>query len=95
MGKEGISRVDVICPGFVADCLETLEEIAQEARDDFITAGGKEFHYIPALNENDQWIKALADLVERHLAGWNSKAPIDQHAMEISAAQAIKLGARS
>jgi ferrochelatase len=95
MGKEGISRVDVICPGFVADCLETLEEIAQEARDDFITAGGKEFHYIPALNENGQWIKALADLVERHLAGWNSKAPIDQHAMEISAAQAIKLGARS
>lgn len=95
MGAEGIRRVDVICPGFVADCLETLEEIAQEARDDFLAAGGKEFHYIPALNEDDAWIKALADLVERHLAGWPTKTGTDPKAMEICASQAIKLGARS
>lgn len=95
MGAEGIRRVDVICPGFVADCLETLEEIAQEARDDFLAAGGKEFHYIPALNEDDAWIKALADLVERHLAGWPTKTSTDPKAMETCASQAIKLGARS
>lgn len=95
MGQEGIQRVDVICPGFVADCLETLEEIAQEAREDFIAAGGKTFHYIPALNEDDHWIKALADLTERHLGEWNSKTPIDNQALEITARQAIKVGARA
>ncbi|MCL2635698.1 MAG: ferrochelatase [Betaproteobacteria bacterium] len=69
-GRQGIRRVDVLCPGFVADCLETLEEIAQEGRADFLAAGGKEYHYIPALNENDDWLRALTDLVESHLAGW-------------------------
>jgi len=95
MGAEGIRRVDVICPGFVADCLETLEEIAQEARDDFLAAGGKEFHYIPALNEDDAWIEALTGLVERHLAGWPSKAPVDPKALEASAQAARKFGART
>lgn len=66
----GIARVDVICPGFAADCLETLEEIALEGRDDFLAAGGKSYHYIPALNEDPAWIEALAKLAERHLAGW-------------------------
>ena len=66
----GIARVDVICPGFAADCLETLEEIALEGRDDFLAAGGKSYHYIPALNEDPAWIEALAQLAERHLAGW-------------------------
>ena len=94
-GKQGIRRVDIMCPGFVADCLETLEEIAQEGRDDFLKAGGKEFHYIPALNEDDAWIKALADLTEQHLAGWETRAAIDPQALEISARQAIKFGARS
>jgi protoporphyrin/coproporphyrin ferrochelatase len=69
-GKEKIERVDVICPGFVGDCLETLEEIAIEGKAGFLAAGGREFHYIPALNEGDEWIAALAGLVERHLAGW-------------------------
>jgi len=94
-GAQGIRRVDIICPGFVADCLETLEEIAQEGRDDFLKAGGKEYHYIPALNEDDAWIKALADIAEQHLAGWETKAAIDPHALETSARQAIKFGARS
>ena len=93
MGSEGIRRVDVICPGFVADCLETLEEIAMEGRQDFITAGGKEYHYIPALNEDDAWIEALANVVESHLAGWSTKTPLDPHALEISAKQAFKFGA--
>jgi ferrochelatase len=94
-GQKGIRRVDVICPGFVADCLETLEEIAQEGRDDFIAAGGKEYHYIPALNEDNAWIKALANLVERHLSGWPTKTPIAPHELEVSARQAIKFGART
>lgn len=68
--REGIERVDVICPGFAADCLETLEEIALEGRADFLAAGGKSYHYIPALNDDPAWIEALADLTERQLAGW-------------------------
>ena len=62
--RQGRSIVDVICPGFVADCLETLEEIALENRHAFLNAGGKEFHYIPCLNENPGWIEALADLAD-------------------------------
>jgi len=92
-GKQGVRRVDVICPGFVADCLETLEEIAQEGRHDFIAAGGKEYHYIPALNEDDAWIKALADLVEKHLGGWPSTAAIDSPTQELITHRASRLGA--
>ena len=95
LGAQGQERVDVICPGFVADCLETLEEIAQEGRDDFIAAGGKTYHYIPALNEDDAWIKALADLVERHLSGWATRETFDPHALEASARNAFKFGART
>jgi ferrochelatase len=94
-GAQGIRRVDVICPGFTADCLETLEEIAQEGRDDFLKAGGKEYHYIPALNEDDAWIAALADLAEQHLAGWETKAAADPQTLETTASQAMKFGART
>jgi ferrochelatase len=69
-GSEGAARVDVICPGFVSDCLETLEEIAMEGRDTFMRAGGRTFHYIPCLNGRADWIDALATLAQRHLAGW-------------------------
>ncbi|HEX6733496.1 MAG TPA: ferrochelatase [Azonexus sp.] len=93
-GRQGIRRVDVICPGFVADCLETLEEIAQEGRDDFLAAGGKEYHYIPALNENNDWIAALTDLVESQLVGWPTTAP-DPQALERTARAAAQLGART
>ncbi|HEX2543460.1 MAG TPA: ferrochelatase, partial [Ramlibacter sp.] len=59
LARAGKARVDVVCPGFTSDCLETLEEIAQEARDAFKAAGGKEFHYIPCLNDETEWINAL------------------------------------
>ena len=95
LGKEGTERVDIICPGFAADCLETLEEIAMEGKDDFMTAGGKAYHYIPALNEDEAWIKALTDLVERHLSGWPTKQAEDPHALEATARNAIRLGAHS
>ena len=70
LGKAGTRRVDVICPGFMADCLETLEEIAMECKAAFIAAGGQSFHYIPCLNERPEAIAALADLVQQHLSGW-------------------------
>lgn len=70
LGKAGMNRVDVICPGFAADCLETLEEINQQNRQLFLAAGGKEFHYIPALNDNIEHIQAMLELVKQHSQGW-------------------------
>ena len=70
LGRQGLRRVDVICPGFVADCLETLEEIGIEGREIFLSAGGKEFHSLPCLNESDAWIRALATIARENLAGW-------------------------
>ncbi|MHB1677977.1 MAG: ferrochelatase [Sulfuriferula sp.] len=70
LGRAKTRRVDVICPGFTADCLETLEEIAMEVKTDFIKAGGGEFHYIPALNEGNLWIDALGKIALDHLQGW-------------------------
>lgn len=63
LGKAGTHRVDVMCPGFAADCLETLEEIDKQNRQLFLNAGGKEFHYIPALNDSAEHIQALADII--------------------------------
>ena len=70
LGNENTRRVDVVCPGFVSDCLETLEEIAMEGRAIFIQSGGQEFHYIPCLNEREDWICALVDIILNHLQGW-------------------------
>ena len=62
--------MDVVCPGFTADCLETLEEIALEGKEDFQHAGGGEYHYIPCLNDQTEWISALTNLVLENLHGW-------------------------
>jgi len=62
LAREGLASVDVICPGFPADCLETLEEIAGECREAFLHAGGRAFAYIPCLNERDDWIGTLVDI---------------------------------
>jgi ferrochelatase len=95
LARQGVGRVDVICPGFVADCLETLEEIALEARSAFLAAGGREFHFIPCLNERPEWIRALAAIAERHLQGWLDGDP-DTLARDAQAsrARALALGAR-
>ncbi len=69
-GAAGVPHVHVVCPGFSADCLETLEEIAVENRDYFLAAGGKDYGYIPALNDSPDHIQALADLVQAHTLGW-------------------------
>ena len=65
--QRGIRSVSVICPGFSADCLETLEEIGMENRDVFLAAGGEDYHYIPALNARDDHVAALSGLVTREL----------------------------
>jgi ferrochelatase len=73
LAKRGVKRVDVVCPGFTVDCLETLEEIAIEGQATFFTSGGKEFRYIPCLNDDSAWITALATIAERHLGGWPTR----------------------
>ncbi len=95
LAKAGTGRVDVICPGFVADCLETLEEIAMEGKVSFMEHGGREFHYIPALNENQGWLNALTALVERHLGGWPSQDKADPDALAVTTRLAKTYGASS
>ena len=70
LGAGGVTSVDIVCPGFSADCLETIEEISVENRDAFIEAGGKSFNYIPALNDRADHISALASLVQKNITDW-------------------------
>lgn len=70
LAKEGVKKLDIVCPGFVSDCLETLEEVKMEIRDAFITNGGQEFNYIPCLNDSTELGMVLADVVEDNIAGW-------------------------
>ena len=70
LAKDGVGRVDVACPGFATDCLETLEEIAMECRDTFLAAGGKEFHYIPTTNDTPAWMTAISIIALENLQGW-------------------------
>jgi ferrochelatase len=91
LAQSGVRRVDVICPGFLTDCLETLEEIQQEAREAFLHAGGQTLGYIPCLNDAPAGIQALADLAEQHLQGWptrTAESPADVQA-RVVAAQAL------
>jgi protoporphyrin/coproporphyrin ferrochelatase len=92
LAKEGMRRVDVACPGFVSDCLETLEEIALEGRSAFLKAGGAEYHFIACLNERPAWIATLADLVLKNLGGWLDPPP-DAEARELIQARAKARGA--
>lgn len=95
LGKQGLRRVDVICPGFPADCLETLEEIGIEGKAEFIAAGGKEYHYIACLNERDDWMHALADIAAGHVQGWPTRVSPDPASLELAALRARALGASS
>lgn len=65
LAKKGEQRIDVFCPGFVSDCLETLEEIGIEGRKVFMAAGGKAFHLLPCLNEAPEWIAALGNIADQ------------------------------
>jgi ferrochelatase len=91
-GKQKTDRVDVVCPGFVADCLETLEEIALEGKETFQHAGGGEYHYIPCLNERNDWMHALTELVLDNLQGWLIEP--DTAELEQGRLRALAMGAR-
>jgi ferrochelatase len=93
MARQGTRRVDVVCPGFTSDCLETLEEIAMECRDAFLAAGGKSFHYIPCLNDDADWIGALGKLAEQHMGGWPTQVVPDPAALAAQKLRAMELGA--
>lgn len=73
LATSGVRRVDVICPGFTADCLETLEEIDGENREVFLHAGGTEFRYIPALNFRDDFVQMLFGLASKSMGDWLSE----------------------
>ena len=92
-GLEGLRRVDVVCPGFCADCLETLEEIAMRGRESFVAAGGGELRYIPALNAGDGHVEALAALVERTISDWLETPDDDGADHDRRAARARAAGA--
>lgn len=68
--KKNGSSINVICPGFSSDCLETLEEINMEGKALFLDGGGESFNYIPALNKNDAWIESMEEIIRPHLEGW-------------------------
>jgi len=93
LARQGTTRVDLFCPGFATDCLETLEEISIEARAAFLGAGGRGFEYIPALNDQHEWIAALAAIVQRHLQGWDVSAADDAPALAAQRERAKAMGA--
>jgi protoporphyrin/coproporphyrin ferrochelatase len=103
MAQSGVKRVDVMCPGFAVDCLETLEEINMEAREAFLHAGagesaptnGREFNYIPCLNDAPAWLEAITQIAEQHLAGWDTRSAPDEAAMHAQADAARALGAKA
>ncbi len=91
LGKQGIREIDVVCPGFSTDCLETLEEIAMQNAEFFHAAGGRTLRYVPALNDSDAHIDTLSALASRHIAGWQASGP--EESGDASRKRAIALGA--
>jgi len=92
-GKSGLKSVEVICPGFSADCLETLEEIAMQNRDFFLGHGGETFHYIHALNDRDDHMDFLADLVMEELGTWTKAEPESEADAQARRDRAVSQGA--
>jgi len=95
-GKQGVGSVHVICPGFSADCLETLEEIALQNREIYLEAGGGDFSYIPALNDQPAHISMLSDLVIDHCCSWPGfpgGTQTDREEREKTKVRALALGA--
>ena len=96
MAKSGVKRIDVICPGFNCDGLETLEEINMEVRHAFTAAGGQTFNYIPCLNDDNAWLSALSSITQKHLSGWPTQrnSVEDAAALKTTRDEALKAGAK-
>jgi len=96
MAKSGVKRIDVICPGFNCDGLETLEEVNMEVRHAFTVAGGQVFNYIPCLNDDSAWLSALSSIAQKHLSGWPTQAnPVaEAAALKTMRDEALKAGAK-
>lgn len=97
LGKSKTKRLDVVCPGFSSDCLETLEEIAMEGKGIFQSNGGGEYHYIPALNANEEWIHAMTEIALDNLSGWVTEIwdePAAKQVAKDTAERAKALGAK-
>ncbi len=95
LAQSGIKHIAVMCPGFVVDCLETLEEIQMEVAEAFKHAGGQQFDYIPCLNDSPAWIRGLGDITTQHLQGWPSQEQTPPQALALQLQTAIALGAKS
>lgn len=80
--KEGVESVQIVCPGFSSDCLETIEEIGEENREYFMEAGGKRYEYIECLNNGDSHIQMLTNMINQELAGWMDKPEDDYQVRE-------------
>jgi len=98
LAESGVKRLDVVCPGFAADCLETLEEIAMQNSEFFKSAGGDSLNHIPALNARDDHVEFLVRLIEKHVGGWPESstdwsASDDAHERDRSRSRALALGA--
>jgi protoporphyrin/coproporphyrin ferrochelatase len=88
--SQGVKKLHVVCPGFPADCLETLEEIAMEGKETFMHAGGTNYDYISALNDHPLLIRAMTDIALNHLQGWLAPPPTStQLAMQVERAKAL------
>ena len=94
LAKQGVKTIDVFCPGFSADCLETLEEIAIRGREVFVEAGGSELRYIPALNNSKLHIESIKNLILRNIENWGIEDIEDEQTRQQATAKALTMGAR-
>ena len=82
LAKSGVKRLAVICPAFVADCLETIEEIGMRGRETFLDNGGEEFTLIPCLNEHPLWVKTLEGMIDEFTSGSTGPRPTRATALQ-------------
>jgi len=94
LARQGCRSMQIVCPGFVSDCLETLEEIALEVKAAFLEEGGEQFHYIECINDSPVWIQALHSLSMTHMSGWPLE-PTNETDNAASRQAALAMGAKN
>ncbi len=94
LARQGCRSVQIVCPGFVSDCLETLEEIALEVKAAFLEEGGEQFHYIECINDSPVWLQAMHSLTMTHMSGWPLE-PASDADRSVSRQAALAIGAKN